>query len=208
MENFVETKNNNVIFLEAMTKTKTWINFEDIETILLKEHYESFINNKKTYFKNYYLTINGCEAVRMKVEELTKDNLDGYLYEIFKDDNGEFWLKEVSSSEEKRVVGKIDVDNVDTVKLAWIVETSMQKYLNCKNFRDNGVLEGNEIHKMLKEYIELARKFQIQSEERQIAKEEGLLENKSENELVTVDEKEVKGFGKKLIYKIKKLFRL
>lgn len=183
-------------FLIAITKTKSWISFKNLSYILPKEQYEEFANVKRETLKNYYLTINNSEAVRNKIDELVEENVDKGIYGIFSNEEGEFFVDEISSSNEKRLIGKIDFESVDIEKLLDAIKEAMQSHLETNSFSDNEFYKAEELQKVLKESVEQIENLQVEIEKQK----EKLKEETKE----MIEVKGLKGFWQKFINKFKR----
>ena len=163
------SKNITSNLLEAMSMTQSWVNFEDLQTVLPQEQYQELLTTVKRDLEQYYAKLNIPDVTQEEIDKEIAERIEGKVFEIGVDDKGEFILQEFALSRNK-LTRPINPNQLDEIKLASVVEKAMQKHLDYDRFHTNKYLKAEQIPETLAFYIEVAK--QCQAKNRSIGKEE------------------------------------
>lgn len=183
---FVKSK-----FLSAMSKTKSWLSLEDLQIILPQDQYQELLTTVRSGLEHYYAKSNLKDVTQEEVEQEITERISGELFTIGVDELGGFILKPFSLTLDK-INRPLDQSQLDAVKLASVVEKTMQKHLDYGVFHTNKHLTAEQIPKVLEFYIDVARKYKSRDIENSNETVEVETEQKDEiSEQRQVEEEEI-----------------
>lgn len=164
------SKNITSNLLEAMSMTQSWLNFEDLQTVLPPEQYQELLTTVKSDLEQYYAKSNIPDVTQEEIDKEIAEEIERKIFEIGVDDKGGFILQEFAPLSREKLTRPINPNQLDEIKLASVVEKAMQKHLDYDRFHTNRYLKAEQIPETLAFYIEVAKQCQVKN--REISKEE------------------------------------
>lgn len=163
------SKNITSNLLDAMSMTKSWLYFEDLQTVLPPEQYQELATTVRSDLEQKFAKLNLSYLTQEEIEEKIAENFASEIFEIGVDDKGGCILQKALSKRDE-LTRPINPNQLDEIKLASVVEKAMRKHLNYGKYYDDHFFKTEEIPETLAFYIEVAKKCQIRN--REISKEE------------------------------------
>lgn len=189
-ESIHDSKDIKLNLLGAMGMTQSWLTFENLKTVLPPEQYQELENTVRSKAEQFYAKLNIKNATQEEIELAIEEDVDGQVFNVSVDDKGSFVLEEFELTSEK-LTRPIDINQLDSTKLASVVEKAMQKHLDYNRFHSNRYLKEEEIPQFLKDYIHIAKEYQerhVEPTEEHVAGEfEGTTDERQADEKEIVD---------------------
>lgn len=180
------------VLLQDMSRTKTWLNFEELKEILPQEKYEELMDDIKTR-EEFFAKSSGLSG--QELEQEVENEIKDKIFIILQDEQNDFYVQEELTSHKFEFKILVSPIEMNAQKLAGVVQKAMQKHLDYGKFDSNEYITAEEIQKTLEYDIDLTNTYLKKDKEDNLEKEGKDLSDKYVNL-----EQDWKERGKKVIY--------